>query len=335
MNRDAFLFSILFFCSILVSSTSLQYYGFDGAEIYGVNLETEELSDQNSFQSEFPGINLNLSPEELALDEQRYFSTIKSFSLNKDKSGDKKTKMVGGEFIKFESSDRSSFSPEKFEYVISKSPKSIVIFRDTNTILVPSEEIIEADENELELITNYEYLEMNLDELRNVHSTLESPLIPASACLSLSPGNGTSGSVSLSFSNGIYIRKYGSGTISQSPAPEVAYSIALSRSVKIAESFSGSHSCSVSGGNSVRLFYKVFTFSASPMYRKVIYNSVNGNISTGKLVKMQTRKYLAGIPPIYYCVTSAKNDLMCGVPGIQFEDDNGDQITSHTVSNES
>ncbi|CAH2351999.1 hypothetical protein CLIB1423_05S03334 [[Candida] railenensis] len=331
MNRNTILVLCLFFFNSIVSSASVQYAGLNGAEMNGVDSETEELSDQSDIQFVLPGINLSLSSEELVIDEQRYFTAINSFSITKDNSGVKKMKTVGEGFIKFESSVRSTFSPEKFEYVISKSPKSIVLFKDSNTILVPSEEIIEADDNELESITSYEYLELNLDELKNVHATLESPLIPASSCLSLSPRNGTSGSVSLSFSNGVYIRKYGSGTASQSFVPAVAYSMALSRSVKIAESFSGTHSCSVSGGNSVRLFYKVFTFSGSPMYRKVTYDSVNGEISTGKLVKMQTRKYLAGIPPIYYCVTSANTDLMCGVPGIQFEDDNGDQITSHSL----
>lgn len=325
--KQGFIFLLFCFVKQVISKNNTANFGeldyYEIAEIKDQRIEPENPSWA------IPGVDLDLPAEDLAKDEERYFNLLKSFTATEKKPGGR---TVVDDVLKFESNDRASFDAAKFDYIISKSPRSMVIFKDSDTVLVPSDEILEAGDEELESMTEFEYFELSVNEIKSVKSYLEQPLIPASSCLSLSQGSGTSGSISLSFSNGILIKNSGSFSQGVSNGGILSISAAFTLGYKLSKSYSGAHSCSVSKGDTVRLFYKVFTFSLSPMYRKIVYDTSSGNMSTGNVVKMEPRKFLAGIPPIYYCATSSNANLRCEIPGLQFESANGDQFTSFVTS---
>lgn len=261
------------------------------------------------------GINIDLPPQELAIAEIEYYST--SFQSNQNLP----------KVVKYESYNRTAFTVEKMKYIINKNPRSIVIFHDSNTILVPDDDILNTTENQKnEEIFNF--IEVSMEDIQSNSSViLETAMIPATGCLSFTPNSKVgSGFVSISYTAGINLKQK-SGTNFFGLQTLLSITYAINKSVFKAASYSGTHRCNTEKGKSVRLFYRIFTFETSPRYRGIVFDTIRERLLGGNWLNMETKKFLfGGHAPLYYCGTSDHMDLRCNTPGLAFIDSNGNEI---------
>ncbi|CUM62854.1 uncharacterized protein PRCAT00000412001 [Priceomyces carsonii] len=221
-------------------------------------------------------------------------------------------------FAKFEVPRRDSLTFEQLEYVIKKNPRSMILFKDTRTVLVPDDPDL-FKENEANLRTKYSqsnnitYSEYDVSEKVVVH--FENDLIPASSCLGFSSNTG-SGSVSISYLVGLGLTDAGSGevdytysTVNDTLTSVLSYSLGIQASKSV--SFSGTYACNTEKGKDVRLFYRPGTLDCEPKKRVFFIDKLKKVIIKEEWENMGHFKLLTDTNPIYYCATEDKMDLRC------------------------
>jgi hypothetical protein len=260
-------------------------------------------------------INLDLSPEALLIDEQRYKTAITPNITHQAN--------MASHVLRYESAKRVSFDVAKFDYVVSKNPRSVIIFKDTATMIVPTDDILDADEETLEDTTGFAYIEVSKKDILASQTTmLESPLIPASPCLYFN--SKATGSVAISYSAGISIGQ-SIGANANAKAMSLSVALSVGSSVSVSSSFSGGYLCLTLEGNTVRLVYRVHSLQANLTYRRLIYDANENQITEGAWMTLN-RKFLFENAPKFYCLTSNVSDLQCDKPGVEYVDSNGNVI---------
>lgn len=260
-------------------------------------------------------INLDLSPEALTMDEQRYKTAITPNITHQANAA--------SHILRYESAKRASFDGVKFNYVVSKNPRSVIIFKDTATMIVPTDDILDAEEETLEDTTGFDYIEVSKkDILASQTTTLESPLIPASPCLYFN-GKAT-GSVAISYSAGVSIGQ-SIGFNANAKAMSLSVALSVGSSVSVSSSFSGGYLCLTLEGNTVRLMYRVHGLQAKITYRSLAYDVNENQITDGTWMTLN-RKFLLENAPRFYCLTSNVADLQCDKTGVEYFDGKGNVI---------
>ncbi|KAK6457907.1 uncharacterized protein RJT20DRAFT_125789 [Scheffersomyces xylosifermentans] len=220
--------------------------------------------------------------------------------------------------------------------VLQEHPKAVVIFKDTNTILVPDNtDILKNSPEELQQRLakgdKFKYVEINLHpgKLKNLPI-----LIPASSCLKFPTGRGA-GSLSLSYKVDIEMNVNGEGGLSyvnSASDPNMTLKVAIKYTINLKvtkkASFSGTHTCSTVNGKATRLFYSPGTYEVAANSREYIFDSLKDTMFKDEWNTLQPINYLTESAPIYYCGTEDKMDLKCGSPAVEYTDDNGDDIKS-------
>lgn len=233
--------------------------------------------------------------------------------------------------VKYESSTRELFNWKKLNHIVKNNPKSIVYFKDSRTLLVPNDDILDMSDEEIKTYLNegnpITYLELDYGSLKSHSTTLEPVLIPATSCLFLNDEKG-SGSLSIAYLGGTVIRNI-AGANANYKSGILGLTYLTGYKAGASASFSGTYSCNTSKGKAVRLFYRVFTMDVKPKYKNIVYDGLKNIMVDGQWSEMERRKYLVDLAPQYYCATEDKLDLQCFKPGIEFIDRNGNIIESY------
>lgn len=272
-------------------------------------------------------INLDLihTPRLLALAEEAYLkqntsSCAFAAEILKEENVFLSPSVDKQQFRKYEVSRRAEFDGLKMEYAFKNGPNFVVTFKDTDTVLVPSESTMGSAQKRDSL---HEYYEYSIGDRAKIHPQLEDILIPASPCISFPTGKG-SGSVGVGYLFGVNISP--SGGLSGSISDGLALSVALGANFALSASYSVKHSCSSSDGKAVRLFYQVGTVVVEPRRRSLVYDGLKSILFSDKWMEIGHQKYLTDTTPKYYCGTEDKIALMCGKAGVEFTDENGSVI---------
>lgn len=266
------------------------------------------------------GVNLDFSGKRLQLDEMRYISEKENMVEVMLDLGIKLGNDFKGKFMKYEISNREDFDSKKMEYILSKSSKSVVLFKDTNTVLVPSEDIVKGNQQQ----DNVTFVEVDLLDCGD--PIYESVLIPASPCLKFPLGG--SGSVSVGYSVGVLIQPQGTASI-EFLMSMIALLYEMAIGASLSASFSGTYLCNAVNGADVRLFYRIATIEVEPKERHFFYDRYRKHLYKGEWMNSKLQKFVTDLSPLYYCATSDKLDLMCDRPGIEYVDENGDHLRSY------
>lgn len=306
----------------------------------GLALPQPQINESFTTLAEIPAINLDCLDGEVAASDLEYLQeqeilfnnrkvqTLVSQQLGHDEFSiearvvyleDPPISQVDMSSIwKYEVSKRDSFNYQKMKYINEKNPKSVTIFKDTNTIMVPGDEILKGENGG----STFEYVEIDLADTRSQFSP---ELIPATGCLTFPSGKG-SGSISVSYSVGVSLKP--SGGVSASLAMPLAIDYSLGLSVSYSASYSTSYSCSTDDGKAVRLFYKVSIVETVGRKRSFIYDAIKRNLYRENWMNIDREKYLTDHAPMYFCGTEDKIELICNAPGIEHTNENGDTIKS-------
>ncbi|ODV82270.1 uncharacterized protein CANTADRAFT_9458 [Suhomyces tanzawaensis NRRL Y-17324] len=235
-------------------------------------------------------------------------------------------------------SKREDLSPDKMNYVLKKSPKATIYFKDTKTILVPDEQdFIDADKVSLKSwLTKgkYKFYECGIDgETKYGYEEL---LLPASPCLSfLGSKDLASGSVGIGYLVNLDLTSVREGNVGSTMTRLLVHhytniNLLTTKSSK-STSFSGSHKCSTSENEAVRLFYKPSTVEFELKRRPIIYNRLKSSFIRNDWLKLEKMKLLTSNPPIFYCGYEDSFDLQCDKPANWFGSINGNLYNSTIV----
>lgn len=223
-----------------------------------------------------------------------------------------------GGITKYEVSKREAFNEAKMKYVVEKNPKSVVFFKDSNTVLVPSDDILKSAVAK----TKMTYVELALVEIGNY---FEPNLIPASSCLEFPLGKG-SGSVGVKHTIGISITPKGGASVSLLLPMVIGTKFGFN--VGFSASFSSKYTCSTQNGKSLRLFYKINLLTVGGKKRNFVYDKLAGLLHKEDWMNLSHEKFITDNLPIYYCGSSDLMDLKCDTTGVEFSDDDRNTFQS-------
>lgn len=234
---------------------------------------------------------------------------------------------------------RHKLTAEKLEYVVKHEPQSVVLFRDTNTVLVPHRDILDMTKEQVRAFVNKRHLltyeEVDISNCLGVE--MSQMLIPATGCLkrgseTISPSL-RSGQDLLAFRYSISIEYGGQGDLSFGAfAGLFNFSVALSvtKRLKAARtvSFAGVHTCDLVNSLLVRLFYSPGTVELRPRTRRMRYRLFDRAIDEDDWVAAEKIKLLVESVPQYYCATDRFMDLKCHETTGEYYDEVGNVYKS-------
>lgn len=229
-------------------------------------------------------------------------------------------------------SKRDTFDESQLRYLVTNDPQSFVLFRDTDTVLVPHQDILnmlpERIKTFLDEGNHIEYEEVNIANYLDVQ--ISKMMIPATACLSQQSTSGD-GQLSFRYSISIEYGRHGDlnfGALGGLLNFTLAFSITKRIKVARTVSFSGIHSCDLKESQSVRLFYSPGTIQVTPRTRRIRYTLLNNMIEQDDWKEVKRVTLMTERVPMYFCAADSVMDLRCHESVSEYHDDDGYIIRS-------
>lgn len=212
-------------------------------------------------------------------------------------------------------SNRTSFGKPQLDYLLEHEPRSIVLFRDTNTVLIPHRSFLDMLLAEVALYVQeggtMAYEEVDVSESKPLPAA--SGLIPATPCLQQRGSQGL-GLLSFGYSVAVEYAHFGDLGVGASVGTlNFTWAFGLTQRVKLAQtvSFLGQHTCDVQGSQTVRLFYSPGTVEVRPRTRQIRHALLSRVILEDDWRDGERVRFLTEAVPFYYCATDLKMDLRC------------------------
>lgn len=230
---------------------------------------------------------------------------------------------------------RHLFTAETLKHVVQHEPQSVVLFRDTNTVLIPHRDVLDMTKEQARALVGegqpITYEEVDINDCLGVE--MSGMLIPATGCLKRGSGSSNPGQGLLAFRYSISIEYSGQGDLSFGAfAGLFNFSAALSvtKRLKVARtvSFAGVHTCDMMNSLLVRLFYRPGTVEMRPRTRRIRYRLFDRAIEEDDWVVMLRIKLLVESVPQYYCATDRFMDLRCHETTSEYHDADGNMYNS-------
>lgn len=262
----------------------------------------------------------DLDPRDSGLEEGKKVFIEGRNQLNEEAKKAQKRSVEGlnveNSIKKYDLSKRSSFNEGMMRHIVESNPKSVVRFRDKNTILVPDDNILEGKES-----TTMVYHELDFSkEHGSLQSKYEEDIIPISSCVEV-PEKG-SGSVGVGYQlTGSLEREY-EGRIMFSYM-RVAIENEFDFQLGTQKGFSGYHECNVQLGLAARVFCRLATAEVNASQRSLFYNTEKKELQKSNWKQLKAQKFLVDAIPIVYCRTGEKADLNCESTAIEYIEPSG------------
>ena len=260
---------------------------------------------------------LNLRKFRLNVGKKAFNDGEKQLCEKTKKSQKKSREALNGEnsLKKYFLNKQSLLNEEMMHHIVESTPKSIVHFRDTKTMLVPDDDILEGKEN-----TTMVYHELDFsNNYASIQSTYEEYMTPISSCVEV-PEMG-SGSVGVGYElTGSLEREY-EGRIMFSYM-RVGIENEFDFQLEVEKGFSGYHECNVQLGETARLFCRLAKAEVNARERSIFYNKKKKKLERSNWKQLKAQKFLVDAVPIIYCRTGDKTDLGCESTAIEYIEPN-------------
>lgn len=222
--------------------------------------------------------------------------------------------------LPFEVSSRNSLSAHQLKHILKE--RSIIHFKDKNTLLIPDKEYMGMSPKKLSKRMSeggtYKFHEVRYNK-RSQPKIDESYRIPALPCMYMINGKGQGSSVLISFTLSMSFQggTTSSASIGIGGLPTYlslgaggGLSTTLSKSSTIALGYG----CQSISDKPFRLFYHPSVVEVSDSEREVLYYMASGQIKNSDWVVNSSVKLFSLKPPSLFCGYAEEMDVQCDTP---------------------